>query len=404
MSFTQEDSIRELHERNNSPHRTYLVTYSQLDHRKFPTRWSFGAAVIQAFGANNVDYFVVGKEPHKEGGYHYHVALRLNKAMRWNLNENYGVNVNFSVSSDMYVGAYRYVTKTDKQKAFIGSVLLKHPNLEMISATYNRAILANSTYRQNRRQFEDEAGPSAKKNKCEKLKKGDVAMFVIENQVKTELQLMVLATERRDLGDRLLYDYLISLRRAARLELLQDAWNFENAKQTTSNENIDRIKTLQEQANKPCVCNGVWLTCAKDILSKNGLDKEKFCRALHDAIEKGRCKHANILIVGPADCGKTFILEPVCDVFPNVFQNPASSTFDFLFLLHAGLDIVSDKTIAYFVLAPFSRNQILESDGKFMALAEPQIVNILESFRETLLNGSMMQTLEISTCPFMMIT
>ena len=100
----------------------------------------------------------------------------------------------------------------------------------MISATYNRAILANSTYRQNRRQFEDEAGPSAKKNKCEKLKKGDVAMFVIENQVKTELQLMVLATERRDLGDRLLYDYLISLRRAARLELLQDAWNFENAK------------------------------------------------------------------------------------------------------------------------------------------------------------------------------
>ena len=113
-------------------------------------------------------------------------------------------------------------------------------------------------------------------------------------------------------------------------------------KQTTSNENIDRIKTLQEQANKPCVCNGVWLTCAKDILSKNGLDKEKFCRALHDAIEKGRCKHANILIVGPADCGKTFILEPVCDVFPNVFQNPASSTFGWLGVKSSNLIFLND--------------------------------------------------------------
>ena len=71
-----------------------------------------------------------------------------------------------------------------------------------------------------------------------------------------------------------------------------------------------------------------------------------------------------------------------------LFYNILLSAFDcdFLFLLHAGSDIVSDKTIAYFVLAPFNRNQILESDGKFMALAEPQIVNMLESFRETLLS------------------
>ena len=71
-----------------------------------------------------------------------------------------------------------------------------------------------------------------------------------------------------------------------------------------------------------------------------------------------------------------------------LFYNILLSAFDcdFLFLLHAGLDIVSDKTIAYFALAPFSRNQILESDGKFMALAEPQIVNMLESLRATLLS------------------
>ena len=83
------------------------------------------------------------------GGYHYHVALHLNKAMRWNLpkrylKENHDITVNFSVSSDMYAGAYRYATKTDKEKAFVGNALAKHPNLEMISGTYSRAILANT--------------------------------------------------------------------------------------------------------------------------------------------------------------------------------------------------------------------------------------------------------------------
>ena len=76
-----EDEVTEL--TANSPHRTYLLTYSQLDHRKFPTRWSFGGAVVEAFGANHVDYFVCAKEPHATEGYHYHLAIRLNKPMRW---------------------------------------------------------------------------------------------------------------------------------------------------------------------------------------------------------------------------------------------------------------------------------------------------------------------------------
>ena len=344
MSYTEEESIQRLDEKRNTPHRTYLVTYSQLDHRKFPTRHSFGAAVVEAFGANCVDYFVVSKEHHKEGGYHYHCALRLNKAMRWKssknyLKENYGIIVNYSVSREMYVG--RYTVKNDKHRAFIGSVLVKHPNLEMISGTYSRAILANTTYCQNR-QHEDEAGTSEKKPKAERIKKGDVAMFIVENDIKTELQLMSFSIERRNLGDRALYDYSISLRRTLRQELVQDAWTFENSNKLMSNENVNRIKMLEEQVNKPCACNGTWLVCARDILVKNNIDKEKFCGALYAAIEKGRCKHVNILITGPADCGKTFILEPVCDVFPDVFQNPASSTFGWLGVKTSNLIFIND--------------------------------------------------------------
>ena len=63
--------------------------------------------------------------------------------------ENYGATVNFASSSNMYVGAYRYVTKSDKMP-FIGNILKKHPDLEIISTTRRRAILANSTFQMSR--------------------------------------------------------------------------------------------------------------------------------------------------------------------------------------------------------------------------------------------------------------
>ena len=71
----------------------------------------------------------------------------------------------------MYVGAYRYATKSDK-KAFVGNVLTRHPNLEMISSTYSRAIMANNTYCPNRQQAASQAEPTCnKKAKPERLKK-----------------------------------------------------------------------------------------------------------------------------------------------------------------------------------------------------------------------------------------
>ena len=339
------DSIQVL--QDNCPHRTYLITYSQLDHKKFPTRWSFGAAVVQAFGATNVDYFVASKEPHELSGYHYHVAVRLNKAMRWNtakkyLKDIYCITVNFSVSSDMYIGAYRYATKSDKE-AFVGNVLTRHPNLEMISSTYSRAIMANNTYCQNRQQAASQAGPSCnKKAKPERLKKGDVAMFIVENKINTELDLMSSATERRNLGDRVLYDYLISLRRVSRQELVQDAWRFENAKQIIVDENINRIEKLQEHAEKPCLCGGRWLDCAKDLLVKNNIGYDDFSQALYNSLEKGRGKHLNVLLYGPGDCGKTFLLAPVFDLLPNVFSNPASSTFGWMGVEKSNLIFLND--------------------------------------------------------------
>ena len=159
MSLGEIQEIAQLE--NNAPHRTYLVTYGQFDYRKFPTHWSFGGSVVAAFGANNVDYFVATKENHETSstGYQYHVALCLIKPMHQKtakscIFENYGATVNFATSSIMYVWAYRYVTKSDKMP-FIGNVLKKHPDLEIISTTYSSAILANAAFRKNRLQLNE---------------------------------------------------------------------------------------------------------------------------------------------------------------------------------------------------------------------------------------------------------
>ena len=152
------------------------------------------------------------------------------------------------------------------------------------------------------------------------MKKGNVALFIVENNIKSELELMNLSVTRRDLGDRALYDYLISLRGAARQELVRDAWTFENSRSLLADENPDRMDLLRQQCEKPCICNGVWLECANEILTKNKINKANFCKTLRTTIEKGRSKHTNVMLIGPADCGKTFLLDPIVNIIRMFFK------------------------------------------------------------------------------------
>ena len=54
--------------------RVYLITYSQADVNKFPTRQSFANAVLAAFAETNVVHWCCSKEHHQKSGVHYHVS------------------------------------------------------------------------------------------------------------------------------------------------------------------------------------------------------------------------------------------------------------------------------------------------------------------------------------------
>ena len=85
----------------------YLLTYSQADLELVPTREEFSCIVLDSFAhadlcsPSEVVQWVCSKEAHRDGGVHYHMAVKLNKRRCWlkvcnYLEARHGVKVNFS--------------------------------------------------------------------------------------------------------------------------------------------------------------------------------------------------------------------------------------------------------------------------------------------------------------------
>ena len=96
--------------------RVFLITYSQANLLKFPTCMAFAEAVVVAFGSTQVVEWACCREPHKDGGVHYHMSISFRSSRRWgpvkrHFLENHDVSLNFTEDTCGYVAAYRYVCK-----------------------------------------------------------------------------------------------------------------------------------------------------------------------------------------------------------------------------------------------------------------------------------------------------
>ena len=76
----------------------------------------------------------------------------------------------------------------------------------------------------------------------------------------------------------------------------------------------------------PCVCSGRYIQCAYDILLNNGIDICAFATSVYVLLQQGRGKYRNLMIVGPANCGKTLLMNPLSKIY-DTFCNPATGTF-----------------------------------------------------------------------------
>ena len=62
------------------------------------------------------------------------------------------------------------------------------------------------------------------------------------------------------------------------------------------------------------------------MLQNNDIEEHTFGSAIMTALEKRRGKYRNIMIIGPANCVKTFLLKPLSVIY-NTFCNPSTSSF-----------------------------------------------------------------------------
>ncbi len=339
---------------------TYLVTYSRADLDKFPTRRSFAEAVTSSFESGSrskakVQQWVCSAEEHSDGGAHYHIAVKLTQQKRWKSAKKYlmnkhGISVHFSSSHDDYYTAYRYVTKEDKEALHSED----HPDLAAIGSPKTKAC-TKAVRRRSKTSGESSnanelpstsgatlAAPSRNK-RPRRLSNLDVSEVLLKNNIKRDVELLALAKEQKAEGKQDLAEFVLGKSEKGLQELITTTWKMDEAKSSIEREKRPRMATIKREAEGDCVegCDGEWLTCAKEVLRQNSLHPYVFAAAVRELLVKGRGKFRNIMIVGPANCGKTFLLSPLTSVF-QTFANPATTSYAWLGVEDAEVILLND--------------------------------------------------------------
>ena len=349
MAQKQTDSVIAV----DSVRKVYIITYSNADTYTF-NRQSFAEAIIIAFHESTttkVEQWACSMESHKEGGFHFHMCILLNKSQRWlkvknAIKDRFGIVVNFSGHSG-YHSAYEYVTKEDTE--FVASE--GHP----ANVTAPKTLKATKAACKK-------GAKRVKKNK--KLGNVQVAELMLKKQMHTMLEVLAYANSRKIVGDLALYEFILNRGQKKVSELLKSVWDIQSAKDKLGRSSQTRIEILQAQLKEPCVCEGQWLSCALEILQNNEVERAVFSDAIVKLLVMGRGKGRNIYICGPANCGKPFILDPLRIIFKS-FLSPATCSYAWLG--------VEDKEIIF--LNDFRYSPVIIPWSDLLLLLEGHVVH-----------------------------
>ena len=134
---------------------------------------------------------------------------------------------------------------------------------------------------------------------------------MVANNVKTKSELMRLALRRSENGDNDLHAFILNRTRKALADLIETTWTVQDAPKAAERESKSRIGIIEETAKGPCECKGEWLRCAEEVLAKNKINIYVFAHAIRQCLISGRRKNTNVLLIGPTNGGKSFLLNPI---------------------------------------------------------------------------------------------
>ena len=306
----------------------YLITYSRAQAHLIDSRNSFASVVLDAFAnadktmSNKVLQWVCSEENHKDGGTHYHMAVKLERNRRWlkvrdYADKTHGIKLNFSSNHANYYSAWKYTTKEDRD--YLQSE--GHPDLGSCPQTQQASQVRTEKSKKKKR-------GNSKRGRTPRLSVYEVSQIAVSKGIKTRVELLALAHTQKQSGKTDLAEFIANRGSRAVEEALKVGWELEEAPRDLERASKTRMEILKCFLEKECVagCNMQWLTMARDILSRNNISEAEFCEAVRCLLSKGRGKYRNILIKGPANCGKTFMLDPLNSIYRS-FKNPATTSF-----------------------------------------------------------------------------
>ena len=164
--------------------------------------------------------------------------------------------------------------------------------------------------------------------KKKRLTPAEVSDIIRQKNIKTKTELYALVETQKLEGCNDLHTFDINRSSKKIIELIETTWEIEKSHRDLARQKKTCIDILRECLSANCIdgCDNTWYATAIDTLQRNKIDVQTFSRAMRVLFERGRGKYRNVLIIGPANCGKTFMLKPIKSIF-ETFVNPATSTF-----------------------------------------------------------------------------
>lgn len=137
-----------------------------------------------------------------------------------------------------------------------------------------------------------------------------------------------MANQRKGVGENDVFAFICSNSRKKVEDLIARMISLREQPARAEDEGLSRWQRVCENATRACVdeCDGRWLVVAKEVLEKNNIPVSEFSEALRNALKHGRAKGNNIMLIGPRDCGKSFLLEPIEDIC-STFSDPTAGRY-----------------------------------------------------------------------------
>ena len=355
------------------PREVYLITYSQADVVKATDRAKFAELICSEFNRSDsvVDKWVCSAEIHREGGFHYHLAIKLHKQRRWaqvrnNIKRQHGIDLDFQGWHDNYYSAYTYVTKYDPH--FLTSP--GHPTLDNPPSTSKATASKRHLALDIQAEIPKQSAPK-KQFKPPRLTSDAVAEIIRVNNLKTKKTLYAFAKSQAKEGKKDLLKYLYNRpNKRLHADLVSTVWSIEDAEAEIDRKHKTRLEILSEFLSEPCAvdeegrrCEGSWYKAALETLSKNDIAVDRFSTLVKANLKYGRGKGRNLMICGPTNCAKSFLFLPLTKVY-KCFTTPAKGSYNWV--------LAPDKEII------FLNDMRYDIDGETRLMPWNMFLNLLE--------------------------